>query len=186
MASLDINFLAEKQVEIRARLKRFMLIQILSFSVLAIYALGVMGVFLVYFWLNKENKKIQSQVIVQEVRVQENAGTEMKQVFLKDKLSSLLPIFEIRHKHQQLADSIFTLLPIGISIKGFTIDEAGDINFSGKAANFVSLGSFLARLQNKNITPDVLIDFAEVEKITIEPEGDYGFSVILRLISLEG
>jgi len=185
MLNKGINFLAQEQSKIRAKLKRLMLIQVSAFSVLVIYIFGVVGLFGYYFWLNRESKNIESQINRQKTQIQKYTAVEMKKVFLKDKLASLAPIFESKKKHQQLADAVFTLLPVGISINGFTISETGDINFSGEAAEFSSLKNFLARLQNKNLTPHILIEYAEIENIRLKSEGGYGFSVTLKLISKE-
>lgn len=185
MLEKGINFLAGQQAKIRARLKRLMLIQVSAFSVLVIYAMAVVGLFGYYFWLNKENKDIQTKINRQKNNIQENTEIEMKQVFLKSKLSSLVPVFKAKQKHQQLTDAIFTLLPVGISISGFTIAESGDIAFSGEAADFSSLKNFLARLENKNLTPHVLIEFAEIRNIRIKAGGGYGFSITLKFIVKE-
>jgi Tfp pilus assembly protein PilN len=181
-----INFLAKRQEEIRAKFKRLMLIQTFAFSILIVYVLLVGGVFVYYFFISNENKKIKNSINTQKALIQKNIEAEMKEVYLKDKLTSLLPIFKSKHKHQQLTDAIFTLLPVGISINGFTVAEDGNITFSGEAVDFSSLKSFLARVRTKNITPYMLIDFAEVNNVRLSADGTYNFAVTLKLVSKEG
>jgi len=180
MLKRGINFLAGRQAEIRARLARAKKNQVFAFSILIIYSLSVLVVLSLYFWQKAENKKTRALIEREKRAIQERVDLEMKQIFLKDKLASLMPILEAKRQYQEAIEAVFTLVPPGLSISGFAISESGEISFSGETADFSDLEKFLAGLEKKSITPEFTVNFAKVENLRVRLEKGYNFRALLR------
>ena len=177
----NINFLASKQAEYNRQARRLLIIQVGAFSVLIVYVLVIVGIFSYSFYLKRQGEQLETQIKRTSSQIQELASIEAKHLFIKSKIESLVPVFESKQKHQELTEAIFALLPTGMSIQGFTISETGDISFSAEASSFQALRQFLANVKERNITPTVYVQFAEIGSVSLQKSGNYSFSVVLKL-----
>jgi len=180
MLRKGINFLAGRQAGIRARLARAKKIQVFAFSILVVYSLSVLVIFSLYFWQKAENKKTRALIEREKGAIQKRIDVEMKQIFLKDKLASLMPILESKRQYQEAIEAVFTLVPPGLSISGFAISESGEVSFSGETNDFSDFEKFLAGLEKKSVTPEFTVNFAKVENLRVRLEEGYNFRVLLR------
>lgn len=180
-----INFLAGKQSEYRKKMRRLLLIQLGSFTILGLYIIGLAAVFGYYFYLNRANKKLEIQASQLSGQVQEYGPVEAKYVFIKTKVSALTPVLASQRKHQEIVEALLALLPEGISVKGFTVSEEGEINFSAEARTFKALEQFLNNLRKKKLTPQIEVKYAQVGSVRLKENGGYNMSVNLDLAAIK-
>jgi len=177
----NINFLSQKQGQYRKKMKRLLIIQMGAFGILALYIIGMAGAFGYYLYLSRANKVLESQAAQLSSQVQELSPVETKFIFIKTKVSSLVPVLAAQRRHQEIVEAVLSLIPEGISIRGFNVSEEGEINFSVEAATFQSLKQFLSNLRKKDLTPYVRMEFAKAGSVSLRDEGGYSMSVSLAL-----
>ena len=181
LITANINFLSQKQGEYRKKMRRLLIIQMGAFGILALYIIGMTGAFGYYLYLSRANKVLESQAVQLSSRIQEFSPVETKFIFIKTKVSSLVPVLAAQRRHQEIVEAVLSLIPEGISIRGFNVSEEGEISFAVQAATFQSLRQFLSNLRKKDLTPYVRMEFAKAGSVSLGDEGGYSLSVSLAL-----
>lgn len=179
----NINFLAKKQDKYRQKMRRLLAIQLGAFGILAVYVFCLALAFGYYFYLGRVSKRLEERVSLLHSELEGLSPIEAKYVYIKSKLGSLFPIITSQRKNQEIVEAVFSLLPEGISIRGFTVRSEGEINFSVEAYNFQVLEQFLVNLRRRELTPEIKIKYAEIKSVNLRSDGAYVFSVSLYLES---
>ncbi|OGD62571.1 hypothetical protein A2160_06020 [Candidatus Beckwithbacteria bacterium RBG_13_42_9] len=181
MLETGLNFLAKRQTEYQKQAKRLLLIQGSAFVILGLYILLIGGTFAYSLYLENQKKDLEKQIQNISSQIQKQSTTEAKYTFVKTKLNALVPILASQRKNQQLVEAVFALLPPGVSVRGFSVNEDGKINFSGEVSDFLTFKRLLINLNRANVTPEVQLNLAKIESLNLGASGGYGFGIILEL-----
>jgi len=178
-----INFLAKKQAEYQRRAKRLLVIQGAAFAILGVYILLIGGVFAYSLYLTNQKKQLEGEIQQVSSQIQKQSAMEAKYVFIKTKLKALVPVLASQRKNQDLMAAVLTLLPPGVSVKNFTVNEDGKISFSAEVADFQTFNRLLTNLKKGEVTPKVRMQLAKIGSLNLSSDGNYGFNVILELVT---
>lgn len=169
----QINFFREYRLKIRGVEKKRFLIQVSSMVALSVYLTIVLVViWLLYYFRNQQNK-INSNIRKAEAEIEQLRSIETKQIYLSEKIKSLEQIFDQRKEHQRIAKSFFALLPAGVSVDGFSIDEEQQIEFALKSEKFSNLKQFIANVNLSNQFTQLPIRSADVKSFRYKLKGGY-------------
>ncbi len=176
-----VNFLRAQREKIKRRTKRLFIVQISSLLLLLIYGLVVIGVFAFYFISKKEGDALNKKISSQRNKIEQAVDVETKQVYLKNKADNLINVFENARNHQLLIEGLFSLLPEGISIRGFDVAQTEEIRFQGRAVDFASLERLFENVKKGKLTEEIPLYSAYVGKVSLLKEGGFSFELSLYL-----
>lgn len=143
----SINFLRKKVSQEKLSQKSLFIVEIGSVVVLCIFSLIVIAIYSYSFILDKEKETLNQSVNQQRVKIGNLKSLEVKQIYLKNKLISLKGILANQKKSQMITEAVFALLPEGISISGFSVDEQGGVKFGATSENFLTMTQFFNNLE---------------------------------------
>lgn len=177
----NINFLRERALSWKKKAKQLFFIQASSFSLLIVYGLAILGLFIYLFILKQESKVLQERRSQAKKQIENYQPIETKQVYLKDKIKSLAEILGAQKQHQKITEAVFVLLPEGITISGFMIDEEGGVSFAAKSEGFKRLKDFLTNLESTPKIGELTIEKVTVSGVSFDYEKGYSFRISLML-----
>lgn len=180
-----INFLREKVSGLKQKATQLFIIQIISFSLLIIYGLGVVAVFAYFFILEKENGVLIERINQQKTAIQSFQSVETKAVYLKNKLKSLDEVLTSQRANQKITDAVFNLLPEGITISGFAIDQDGGVSFSAQSQSLKDLKNFLANLELSKKVNEMMVKKIKIGGVNFDYEKGYSFNIYLLFEDLD-
>ncbi len=125
--------------------------------VLVIFSLIVIIIYSYSFILDKEKETLTQNLSQQRVKIENLKSLEVKQVYLKNKLISLKEILANQKKSQMITEAVFALLPEGISISGFSVDEEGGVKFGATSESFQTMTKFFNNLEGTKSIGDLQI-----------------------------
>jgi Tfp pilus assembly protein PilN len=175
----SVNFLNERIAALKKQRKVNFLINLVSLVILGIFGLAMLILFSVYFVFKKESSVLTSKITDKKAQIEELRPIETKQVYLKDKLISLIEVLPLQKENQKIVEAIFNLIPEGISIDGFSIAESGEVRFNAKSYEFVKLKNFITTLESVPQVGDLRLDMAKVGGVSFKY--DEGYSITLQL-----
>lgn len=128
--------------------------------------------------LNRSNQSLNEQLKNLEKKIQDQSKLESQQVYLGSKLESFGQLLLTHERHQAIAETVFSLIPSGTSLKGFKVEETGVIALSGSLPSWQLLSRFLNNLNQP--TQPLLVESAAIRQISFSPSG-VDFDVELKL-----
>jgi Tfp pilus assembly protein PilN len=170
--SKQIKKLRQKQ-KWRRRLGRILMGAVLSVG-LAVIALSGYNLVLI-----RANQRLDNRIKVATKRIEELRPIESQQVYLASKLSSFASLLKTQEQHQAMAETIFSILPNGTSLKGFTVEKSGEVVLAGSVMNFTALQELLANVRSSQSRLPIMA--AEMQQVSYSEEGEIIFSLKLVL-----
>lgn len=178
---MAINLLPQLRAEDLKRLRRKKTFELLSIGVLVITLIVVVGVFAFWAVLGNEAAAVSNKIEETESAVNTFSGVESLFRGLELKLNFLGQILPARLPYSQLLEDTEELLPEGVRISEFLLDETGQILLSGIAFSYVDLGNSLEAFSAARIIAGQPIKKVTVSSIVREKGGNYKFSLKLTL-----
>jgi len=175
----DINLLKEKVAILRKEARKAFFLQVGLLVILIGYCLTVVVLFSYYFILKRQSSSLEEEIRVNTNKVEEFQTVETQQVYLKNKIESLSDVFADQKHHQKITEAVFTLLPEGISVSGFNIDDKGGVSFQGESDTFSRLRAFLDNLKTTYKIGEMKVERIDIERIFFDYEKGYVFKVYL-------
>lgn len=154
--------------------------KLFSLLLLVVYCLLIVGVFSFWIVLRKSDEKVTEKIDFQEKRIKELTEVESRHVFLKQRLTNLLPFFvEEKVEHKEVVERLEGFLPEGVVLEMIDFQEEGGLQFGGRADNAVVFAEFLDRLISSETD-----DFAESVRLASaarQEDGSYVFDLFLNV-----
>ena len=175
----EINFLKEKASILRKKSKHLFILKTGSLVLLVLYGLAVLAVFSYSFVLKKESDVLAERTSQTKERIEKFQPVETKQVYIKSKIESLTEIFASQRENQKIIEAVFTFLPEGISVTGFSIGEKGWVTFSGQSKSFERLKNFFANFETAPKIGELEVKEAKVESVSFNYKEGYSFKISL-------
>jgi Tfp pilus assembly protein PilN len=130
--------------------------------------------------INRHNLALENQIKQTETAIVKLQPRESQQVYLSSKLAVFADLIKSHEVHQKMAETIFNLLPGGISLNGFQVNETGVIALVGSAPNWSVFSQLLMNLQQFAGEPLSLQSVA-VKQINFDQEGVIVFDLELGI-----
>ncbi|PIS09675.1 hypothetical protein COT75_00565 [Candidatus Beckwithbacteria bacterium CG10_big_fil_rev_8_21_14_0_10_34_10] len=175
----EINFLKDRLDALAKKEKRLLIIRIWSFGALGIYGLLVLSLFSYNLLMKRQSKVLGEKIIKEKAAIEELKSIETKQVYLSHKTQSLAQILSSKRQNQEIVETFISLLPEGISVSNFNIDEQGRISFSGHCQSFYTLKHFLAVLSDEVEDLPLAIKESNINNINYGFGDGYSFSATI-------
>lgn len=177
-----INFFREYRSKIKKREKKRFIIQVSSMVVLSIYFVVVLGIILSLLYLRNQEKKLNEDTKRAESEIESLSPVETKQVYLSEKIKSLEQIFSKRKEHQKIAKSFLSLLPSGISVDGFSIDETGQIQFRLNTEKFSDLKQLFSNIYSSEEYSEIPIKSADINSFVYRIKSGYSLDMKISFL----
>lgn len=175
----NINLFSKQIKKLRQKQKwRRLLARILIGAVLAV-GLAMIALSSYNLVLIKANQRLNKKIKLATKRIEELRPIESQQAYLVSKLSSFASLLKTQEQHQAVAETIFSILPNGTSLKGFTIEKTGEIMLAGSVMNFTALQELLANVRSSQGRLPIMA--AEMQQVSYSDEGEVMFSLKLVL-----
>lgn len=175
----NINFLRDRIALWKKKARRLFLTRTLSVGLLVIYGILVLGVFSYNLILKKQSQILKEKMQREEKVIESLRPIETKQIYLASKVESLSGVLTSKRKHQEIVDSLFFVLPEGISVSNFQISEDGTVSFSGTCSELRVLKIFLDILEAEDGISEVVVKKAHIGNINYGFEKEYHFNISL-------
>ncbi len=175
----SINFLKDKAVAIQRKSKVIFWLNLSSFIFLGLYILVLVVSFSYQLILKKQADDLERKFQAAKQEVESLSGIETKQVYLKNKLTSLQDILASQKENQQITEAVFNLIPEGIAINGFIIDEKGGVSFSASSKSFRAVKDFLDGMESTSQIGDLVFSQIKIKNINYDAEKGYSLGIYL-------
>lgn len=172
-----VDFFREYRSEIKKREKKRFLVQVSSIVILSIYFVVVLVIISSLVYLKNQEKKLKENTKNTESEIESLRPIETKQVYLSEKIGSLEQIFAKRKEHQKIAKSFFALLPPGIAVTGFTINEEGQIQFGLKAERFSDLKQLFLNIYSGEEYTEIPIKSVNIDSFGFREKTGYSLDM---------
>lgn len=152
--------------------------KITSILILVFYCLFAAGTF--SFWLvsRKESEQMARKVQAQKERINDLEQIEFLYTFLKQRLSSLVPVLtQERVDYKTSLDTLQDFIPDGIVLDQVSLDQAGHLSFGGQAANALALANLLEELAGP--ASDDFATNVRLASTSRQENGGYTFSLTI-------
>jgi Tfp pilus assembly protein PilN len=130
--------------------------------------------------INRQNAKLDQQLKSTKQKIGQYQKVESQQVYLTSKLKSFKGLIKTQEVHQDVTETVFSLLPSGTELKGFKVEPSGIIKLSGTVPDYLILSELLDRIKDKE-NHKLKIDSAMVNKIMVTKEGSVNFDIDLQV-----
>lgn len=130
-------------------------------------------------WINHSNEILTSRIKVKEKEIEANSKIENQQLYLNSKLASFGALIKTHELHQAVAETVFSLIPSGTSLKGFEVTETGLINLAGAVPNWQLLSRLLSNLDQP--ASPLTVSQYKIKEVNFSGAGDLNFNLELRL-----
>jgi len=175
----DINLFVTKIGKIRKK-QQLKQLGLRGLTVLVLAAAAAMVSLAGYnLILSKQSQQLSKKIDMNIRRIEELRGVESKQVYLLSKLKSFETVLNSQERHQAIAETVFSILPAGTALDGFTIGEDGTIILTGSVPGFEWLNQILASVRLSQTRLPIVK--AQMEKVSYGKDGFIGFSLNLIL-----
>jgi len=174
--AIDINLLPEEEREKAQTEALRKKLNIYSAVVLIITLVALVGTF--SFWgVQKRNEQsLRDKIKDKERQVTEYSQVESLHRVLKDKAQGLVAIFSKQDDFGRLLDQFSQLIPSGVSLDDFSVNEIGKLTASGKAASSFEFSNFLLTLTDEG-KGGQLFSSVSVDSLARNEKGEYQFSM---------
>ena len=129
--------------------------------------------------VNNSNKILNDKIKAREKEIESKSKIESQQVYLNSKLASFGTLIKTHELHQTVAETVFSLIPSGTSLKGFEVTETGIINLSGTVPNWQLLSKLLGNLEQP--TSPLTVTQYKIKQINFSSSGSLSFDLELSL-----
>ncbi|MDP4031129.1 MAG: hypothetical protein Q8P47_02480 [Candidatus Beckwithbacteria bacterium] len=145
-----------------------------------ILALTLIVIASLNLWVSRVNKTLNQRVEVTKKQIVAQSKIETQQLYLSTKLVSFGNLIKTHELHQAVAQTVFSLIPNGTSIKGFKVAETGMINLSGSLPSWQLLNQLLTNL--KQPPPGYLeIKGYKIKQINFSGGGGINFNLEVEI-----
>jgi len=177
----EINFLRKQRSILMLQSKRLYLIQTLSLMTLLAYGVVLIGVISYSAYLGFNVKRIDKNIESERAAIKQLTNVRAKYLVLKEKTAAIMGVSSSLFKHQEIIEKVISLLPDGLAVQGFSIDENGDVVFSASTANPDMIDTFFENVERNKHDERVPITVADVSSVRVDEEGKYSFGMTLTL-----
>lgn len=133
----------------------------------------------VNLWVSRTNQLLSAKAKAVEQQIKAASKLENQQLYLVSKLESFAGLVASHELHQSLAETVFSLVPSGTSLKGFEVQPSGEIVLSGSVPNWQLLSQLLSRLDGP--TEPLTLKQYKIKQINFTEAG-VGFTVELTIV----
>jgi hypothetical protein len=183
MATLlpQINFVKKEKTAFKIQARRIYLIQVASISLVIIYGLIFIGFLSYSTYLNIQLNQVRKNIDLQKTTLETLSPFEAKYVALKGKAATILTVTNSLYKHQDVMELVFRLLPNNLEVSSFSLDENGQLTFSGSCPSTDELGMLMDNMKNNLHYKSITITNAQINQVSVDDSGKYAFGVIIML-----
>ena len=135
--------------------------------------------------VNQANQRLEQQAALIKGQISSLSKIENKQTYLMAKLSSFKTLLTKQARHQAIAETVFGLLPQGAALKGFEINESGNIQLSGTVPDWLTLKLLTERIREPR-AEELAILKADVTKVSYNQGEEIAFDITLQLSGGKG
>lgn len=147
---------------------------------LIFYCLVVGVTFSFWLVLNRSSGQIKKEINLKKQRISDLRKTELLQVLLKQRLSSLAKVvFKKEPTYSQILLYFEEISPEGLFLDNFKLTDKGEVNVSGTASNVIVLSDFLKDLVNEQLAEAYFSEIT-LSSLSRSEDGDYKFSLLLE------
>jgi Tfp pilus assembly protein PilN len=175
----SINFLKDKAAALQKKSKVIFWLNLSSFVFLGLYIVVLTGIFSYQLVLKKQAVALENSFNKSLQEVKDLSDVETKQIYLKNKLGSLQQILADQRQNQQITEAVFNLVPEGIGISGFAIDQEGGVSFSASSRSFKVLKDFLTSLETTTNVGDLAFSQINVKRVGFNFEQGYSLNLYI-------
>ena len=161
----------------RQRVKRWLDRVVIWGALLLSLTMIVMAV--INLLVNRENQVLDSRIKSTQKQIEAKTKVESQQVYLNSKLTTFAGLIKTHELHQAIAETVFSLIPNGTSLKGFEVSETGIINLSGSMPDWPLFSRFLTNL--KQPSQPLSVAQAKIRQINFTGDGTVSFELELSL-----
>ncbi len=177
---MEIELLAKK-IKILRKRQRLKKMAFKLFLLAILLLSGLMIILSLYnLSLGISNKKLLKRTELIKQKIAEQKEIESQQVYLLSKLDAFKALIKVQARHQAVAEAIINLVPDGTTLKGFDVNENGNIMLSGSVSSWQNLSLLLERIKQTS-TAKLKVTQAEVKKISFSSKGEINFDINLQL-----
>lgn len=130
-------------------------------------------------WVNRENQVLDSRIKSTQKQIEAKSKVESQQVYLNSKLTTFAGLIKTHELHQSIAETVFSLIPNGTSLKGFEVSETGIINLSGSVPGWTLFSRLLSNLQQPS--EPLSVAQAKIRQVNFSGDGTVSFELELTL-----
>lgn len=177
---MEINLFEKRlgKVKKRLRIKLILTRSIIFWVMVMVMVMIVLSCW--SLWVNKTNLRLSQDIKTVKQKIEELEKVESQQVYLTSKLDSFKTLIQSQKKHQAVTETILALIPMGTELKGFKVEESGQIKLTGSLPDYETLEELLSRIKNINAY-QVPITQAKVNRITVNSEGSLTFDIEIEV-----
>lgn len=169
---IDVNLLPEQNVSNleNSRIKKFAVTATMIFSV--IWWLGVGTVFVYDQILQKQRSTLETEITNSESRINalHRLGNDL--LILSQKTSGIEFLERTRFDFAGSLQYVLKLFPPGIEISRISLDESGEVTFSGRSPTSAVVSSFLSQLG-----VDQTLNFQRLTSLRFSDDGNFDFTI---------
>ena len=157
----------------------------LLFSRILIWGGLVLGIVLIAtalfnFLVVRNNRELDGKIKLIQKEIESKSKVETQQVYLLSKLDSFGGLLTTHELHQSVAETVFSLIPSGTSLKDFSVAETGGIALSGSVPDWQLLNRFFTNLKQPPTAP-LKVKSYKIKQISFSSTGGINFDVELAL-----
>ena len=134
---------------------------------------------LLNLWVNHSNQTLNSKIKAREKAIEAHSKIESQQLYLSSKLTSFGGLIKSHELHQAVAETVFSLIPSGTSLKGFAVTETGLIDLSGTVPNWQLLSRLLSNLEQP--TGPLTVSGYKIKEVNFSGDGGLSFGLELTI-----
>lgn len=130
-------------------------------------------------WAGNSNEILNSRIKAREKEIEASSKIENQQLYLNSKLASFGTLIKTHELHQAIAETVFSLIPSGTSLKGFEVTETGLITISGTVPSWQLLSRLLSNLEQP--ASPLTVSRYKIKEVNFSGAGDLSFTLELSL-----
>ena len=156
-------------------------------TLIVLYIAVVLCLFFYNLYLGAKAKALANDVSGLSSQLSKQKDLESLNLYLSSKTNSLKDILGFKRQHHQITDYLFSILPSGVSIDGFTITQQNQLQFNGRAESLRALKTFLDNVQSQK-SGALIISKASIGGLSTNRgedkslPGQYNFSVLIDFL----
>ena len=129
--------------------------------------------------VNRENQVLDSKIQSLKKQIEAKSKIESQQVYLNSKLTAFGGLIKTHELHQAIAETIFSLIPDGTSLKGFEVTETGVISLAGSVPSWGLFSRLLTNLEQPS--RPLTVAQSKIMQINFTADGQVDFDLELTL-----
>ena len=174
----EINFLSFQKDKLKREAAKISVYKISVIGFLACYTLVILASLAYYFYLDRQGKLLEEDILVNREAIKKKVSLETKQIYLKSKLASFGGLWQDTKNYQAISEGLFVLIPSGVEITNLKVDWANAISFEGTALNFQALANLLGNLKKGKLN-DIGLTLVQLNNVEFARENGFHFQINL-------